>query len=205
MTSGTDVVAAAMRYDGAAYVLGAEHDTDPGFVPAGALDCSELVQAALGDLGVAAPDGHWVQFGWCRRDGAIVPITHAIDTPGALLFVYDGSTQGHVAISRGDGTTIEARGAAWGTGVFPTQGRVWTHGALIPGIDYTEDPFMGMTDDDMDRLAGKIAAAVAREMDARPRTVYSYDEGTEKTMNVGTLEAWAHMERQLIRKAVQKP
>lgn len=172
MTTGRQVVDAAQRYSGTPYALGAEHDVVPGFEPAAALDCSELVQTALGDLGVAAPDGHWVQWEWCRDRGAIIPITQAIDTPGALLFVYDGTTEGHVAISRGDGSTIEARGRAWGTGNWPAQGRTWTHGALIPGIDYTEDPLMALTADDIKALVKEaLVEAIGPGFDGSPSII----------------------------------
>lgn len=202
MITGSDFVAAAQMYAGTQYILGAEHDTTPGFVAAVALDCSELVTAALGDLGLTeAPDGHWNQWRWCNDAGLLVPLTEAIDTPGALLFFYDGTTTGHVAISRGDGTTIEARGRMWGTGNWSAWGRTWSHGARVPGLDYEEDhPMAGMTDDEMRRLAGFIAEAI----DARPRTVYSYSEGVEKNTDAATLACWHQMESQLIRKAVQQ-
>lgn len=130
-------VAAAAAYAGVPYVLGAEGDLDPGFAAVHALDCSELVQVALADLDLRAPDGHWVQWRWCRDAGLLISVDEAIATPGALLFVYDGTVIGHVAISRGDGFTVEARGRAWGTGSWPAAGRGWTHGALVPGLDYS--------------------------------------------------------------------
>lgn len=152
----SDFVAAAMRYDGLPYVLGAEGDLDPGYQSVRAQDCSELVQVALADLGVAAPDGHWVQWRWARDAGLLVSVADAVATAGALLFVYDGTTEGHVAISRGDGTTIEARGRAYGTGVFAATGRAWTHGAHVPGLDYRptappppEDPMLTLHQPDV--------------------------------------------------------
>lgn len=138
MPTAAEFVSAAMAYEGRPYVLGAEGDLDPGYDPSvGALDCSELVQVALADVGVDAPDGHWNQWRWCRDGAALIPIDAGVVTAGALLFVYDGTTVGHVAISRGDGSTIEARGRAWGTGVFPTDRRGWTHAGLVPGVDYS--------------------------------------------------------------------
>ena len=132
MTTGQQLVDAAMRYSGLPYVLGAEGDLEPGFQDVAALDCSELVQVALADLGVPFPDGHWNQWAACL----LVSVDAAVHTAGALLFVYDGTTSGHVAISRGDGTTIEARGRAWGVGSWPVDGRGFTHGGLIPTVDY---------------------------------------------------------------------
>ena len=52
MSTGQDLVDAAMLYMGVPYVLGAEGDLDPGHQPVVALDCSELVQVALADLGI---------------------------------------------------------------------------------------------------------------------------------------------------------
>ncbi len=67
-----------------------------------------------------------------------IEIEDAITTPGALLFRMSSSGN-HVAISRGNGTTIEARGKAYGVGVFSAKGRPWTHAGLIPGVDYGEE------------------------------------------------------------------
>lgn len=134
--TGAQLVADAMEYRGLPYVLGAEGDLDPGVQPVDALDCSELVQVALADLGISFPDGHWNQWDRC----ILVSVDAAVRIPGALLFVYDGTTTGHVAISRGDGTTIEARGRAYGVGVFTAEHRGFTHGGLIPAIDYDPLP-----------------------------------------------------------------
>jgi hypothetical protein len=41
-----------------------------------------------------------------------------------------------VAISLGDGRTIEARGSAYGVGIFSANGRGWTAGGLVPGMKY---------------------------------------------------------------------
>jgi len=62
-------------------------------------------------------------------------VSTARATRGALLFRIDeGPSNDHVAISLGDGKTIEARGAAYGVNVFSVAGRRWTHGGLIPGL-----------------------------------------------------------------------
>lgn len=121
------------------YVLGAEADPrDPN--PA-AFDCSEIVEWACARAGVVpkVPDGAWWQFEHCRKHGTLIPIGSAIVTPGALLFRVIGPHGGggagnHVAVSLGNGRTIEARGRAWGVGSFNANGRGWTHGALIPGV-----------------------------------------------------------------------
>lgn len=169
MTSGIDILAfAEANYSGLPYVLGAEADIDPdgGFDDPSALDCSELIQVSCSRLGVAMPDGHWVQWMLCRNAGTLIPVDQAIATAGALLFSYDGTTQGHVAFSRGDGTTFEARGRAWGTGSWSAhRGGFFNYGALIPGATYPnpdyqpedeEDPLMAFT-------AEELAKAIVKE------------------------------------------
>ena len=58
-------------------------------------------------------------------------VEQALRTPGALLF-----RPGHVAISLGDGRTIEAKGSKYGVGIFSAHNRGWTTGGLIPGMRY---------------------------------------------------------------------
>jgi cell wall-associated NlpC family hydrolase len=71
------------------------------------------------------------QVPFFRQKGTDVSVDKALHTRGALLF-----RPGHVAISLGDGRTIEARGSAYGVNIFSAQGRGWTSGALIPGLKY---------------------------------------------------------------------
>lgn len=69
--------------------------------------------------------------------GATVSVERAIHTRGALLF-----HSGHVAISLGNGRTIEAMGKKWGVreggtvvhNKDGTQRPRFTEGALIPGF-----------------------------------------------------------------------
>jgi hypothetical protein len=98
-------------------------------------DCSELAQWAAGQVGVELPDGSWLQYLELKEQGAVIPVEQAVNTPGALLFGFDreptpgGGRPGsaHVAISLGDGTTIEARGT----------GDRFQYAAIIPGLDGT--------------------------------------------------------------------
>lgn len=115
----------ALDQKGDRYVFGAEtnlNDKNPGV-----FDCSELVQWAAKQAGVNLVDGSQNQRAACRT----ISVQKAIHTRGALLF-----TDGHVAISLGDGRTIEARGSAYGVGVFSAYGRGWEEGGLIPGMKY---------------------------------------------------------------------
>lgn len=132
-----------MSQEGDEYIFGVEvspSDTNPA-----AFDCSELVEWACAQVQVAPrmPDGSWYQARHSANHAQLVSVEEGIATEGALLFRFSSSpfegprpSSAHVAVSRGDGTTIEARGARWGVGVFSTYNRGWTHAGLIPGIDY---------------------------------------------------------------------
>ncbi len=119
----------ALAQNGDRYVFGAEtrlNDPNPT-----TFDCSELVQWAAAQVGVTIPDGTMNQLPHIQRSGGSISVEEAMRTRGALLF-----RPGHVAISLGDGRTIEARGSRYGVGIFPANGRGWTAGGLIPGMQY---------------------------------------------------------------------
>jgi cell wall-associated NlpC family hydrolase len=129
----------ALAQTGDDYVFGAEaarDDADPGV-----FDCSELTQWAAAQVGVTLPDGSWLQYLQLRDQGAVIPVDQAAHTPGALLFSFDREPtaaggrpgQAHVAISLGDGTTIEARGTRYGVGSWETGDR-FQYAAVIPGL-----------------------------------------------------------------------
>jgi cell wall-associated NlpC family hydrolase len=121
-------VAAALKQDGKPYIFGAETDLrDPSPT---AFDCSELVQWAAKQAGVVIPDGSAAQLLLCQTLRTTIAVGQAKLVRGALLF-----RPGHVAISLGDGRTIEARGAAYGVGTFDERD-TWTAGALVPSMGY---------------------------------------------------------------------
>lgn len=135
MTYSADFVGLCLKQIGDRYIFGAEvnlNDENPT-----AFDCSELVQWAAHRVGVVPefPDGSWAQEAACKHANMLIPIARAIDTQGALLFRHRGS-DGHVAVSLGNGSTIEARGRAYGVNVFNATGRDWTAAGLIPGLIY---------------------------------------------------------------------
>jgi cell wall-associated NlpC family hydrolase len=136
MATGQDIVDKAMEQDGKPYIFGYEVDLDD--PDPKAFDCSELTQWVSYQLRVSPemPDGAIYQMRHCRNHDLLISVTQAVKTPGALLFrISEGGN--HVAISRGDGTTIEARGKAYGVGSWSaTKGRAWTHAGLIPGVEY---------------------------------------------------------------------
>lgn len=129
----------ALRQAGDPYVWGAH--TSPSDADPGAFDCSELVRWAAARAGVQVPDGSWLQYLDLKEKGALVPVEQALRTPGALLFSFSSEPEpgggrpreAHVAISLGDGRTIEARGREYGVGVFEAGDR-FEYGAVIPGL-----------------------------------------------------------------------
>jgi cell wall-associated NlpC family hydrolase len=129
----------ALAQTGDPYIFGSEAqagDPDPDV-----FDCSELVQWAAGRAGVTLPDGSWLQYLHLDRHGATMSVDQALHTPGALLFSFSTAptagggrpSQAHVAISLGDGNTIEARGRTYGVGSW-SAGERFQYAAWIPGI-----------------------------------------------------------------------
>jgi cell wall-associated NlpC family hydrolase len=106
-----------------------------------AFDCSELVKWAAKRAGVDLPDGSWLQYLQLKQQGATIPVQQALQTPGALLFSFSQEptpgggrpSQAHVAISLGNGRTIEARGRSYGVGSFDAGNR-FEYAAVIPGL-----------------------------------------------------------------------
>lgn len=132
-------VLTALSQNGDKYVYGAEASaSNPN---PSAFDCSELVEWSLSQIGIRFVDGAENQFRTCKRAGKEISISRAVSTRGALLFKIgngprnDGTSGNHVAISQGNGQTIEARGRRYGVGEWSaTSGRSWTNAALIPGL-----------------------------------------------------------------------
>jgi cell wall-associated NlpC family hydrolase len=145
MPTSEEFVQKCMAQEGDDYVFGAE--TDPDDPDPDTFDCSELVEWACARLEVdpPMPDGARFQARHCQRHGTLIPVELAIQTRGALLFSFKGGdplrgqvpTSAHVAVSLGDGNTIEARGSKYGVNIFDArEGRAWTHAGLVPGLDY---------------------------------------------------------------------
>lgn len=83
-----------------------------------AYDCSGLVQAATAHAGKVLGKPSASQWGTCRAAGRTISIESALKIRGALLFRVGVGATNHVAISLGNGSTVEARGRAYGCGVF---------------------------------------------------------------------------------------
>ncbi len=143
-----------LAQEGDQYVFG--HEVSPDDNDPSIFDCSELIQWGCDRLGVTPkmPDGSWLQYRHCWGAGTAVTIDAGMRTRGALLFRFssnpltgDRPSSAHVAMSLGDGRTIEARGSRYGVGIFDAWGRGWTQAAVIPGVDYTkEEPAMAVED-----------------------------------------------------------
>lgn len=120
-------VALALQQAGKSYVYGAQPSaTDPN---PRSFDCSSLVQWAAKRVGIPDPTRTTdTQEAKCRAAGTLISVQAAINTKGSLLF-----QPGHVAISLGNGKTIEAMNAAAGVRQGNAAGRGFTVGGKIPG------------------------------------------------------------------------
>jgi cell wall-associated NlpC family hydrolase len=133
-------VEAALAQTGDSYVFGAE--ADPDNADPTTFDCSELVQWAAAQVGVEVTDGSWYQYLAIEEAGTTMSVEEALQTKGALLFWFseepsaDSGRPGeaHVAISMGDGTTIEARGTQYGVGSWSGEGGRFNYAGFLPGL-----------------------------------------------------------------------
>lgn len=144
----TAFLAEALSQDGKDYVLGAtpaaSDDDPPEF------DCAELVRWAAQRAGLPDPGvSTYYQVANLRAHGAVeVPVELAEQIPGAVLYRYNiepqiGGSQGedyrgHVVISLGDGSTIEAKGSKYGVGSFDLDSESYDVAFLMPGVDYQD-------------------------------------------------------------------
>jgi len=133
-------LASAISQQGKPYVWGSS--ASPTDANPASFDCSELTKWAAARAGVTIPDGAAHQYVWLKEQGATMSVQQALQTPGALLFHFDSEPQpglggeppvAHVAISLGNGKTIEARGHAYGVGVFDATNR-FDYAGMIPGM-----------------------------------------------------------------------
>ena len=136
-----DFVQMALSQAGDDYVWGASAanngqvlDDDPD-----SFDCQELVEWSAAKLGLPAEDASYLQYDSLERSGHTMTVEEALKTPGALLFSSgDSGKVHHVAISLGDGRTIEAKGRAYGVGEFDAGNR-FDKAGMLPGLDYGPD------------------------------------------------------------------
>lgn len=139
-------VQAALRQLGDAYVTNAS--TDPNDPDPDAFDCSEFTEWAAAQAGVTGlGEASFLQYNQMKAAGTTMSVEEALRTRGALLFRFPGGepTPGqtsrregyHVAISLGDGTTVDAASPDRGVSIYEdAAGRGFTHAALVAGMDY---------------------------------------------------------------------
>ena len=130
---------AAMAQKGDRYIFGVSDNLDD--PNPSAFDCSMLVQWSAHQAGVNLERNAWHQYQQLHDQGMTISVQDAIHTPGALLFSFNSDPNGgnapvhqHVAISLGNGKTIEALGAQYGVNTFDANTKRFQYAAVIPGI-----------------------------------------------------------------------
>ncbi|WP_439635787.1 CHAP domain-containing protein [Oceanicaulis sp.] len=145
--TGNDLVRIASAHIGEAYHLGAVAEMDNKDY-AGPWDCADFVSwcvyQAYGVKAGVTSAGHPYSGAWithAENPAHALTVEAAFETPGAVLVRrphHYGA--GHVAISDGQGGTIEARGQRYGVVRAKGQGRVWDLGSTIAGVAYQGPP-----------------------------------------------------------------
>jgi cell wall-associated NlpC family hydrolase len=127
----------ALSRAGTKYVFGQGRTTDP---EEDEFDCSGLVWWAATQTGYkyeGASNNTEGIFDFCSKKNTLISIDQAIKTRGALLIRINYPNKiNHVAISLGDGRTMEAQGTEYGVKVSNAAGRTWTHAAILPGMNF---------------------------------------------------------------------
>ena len=151
MATGKDLVKLGDRHRGEKYILGAFAPKDnPNWK--GPWDCAEFASWLAFQCGGVlvgcvdnskTPSAADAYSGAWARDAAVahhpISIGQAKSTAGAVLVRKPPPGGiGHVAISRGDGSTIEAHSTARGVVSDKVDGRRWDLAMLIPGIAYAD-------------------------------------------------------------------
>jgi cell wall-associated NlpC family hydrolase len=161
-------LSSALAQDGDAYVWGVHDeisDPDPK-----SFDCSELVKWSAGRAGVTLDDGSWNQYLQLQSGGHTISVEEAAHTPGALLFSFSSAPtpgagrpeEAHVAISLGDGRTIEASSPETGVGIHKV-GHRFNYAAVIPGLS---DSMVGSGPLDVAAAAGGAGGGIGGPGDA---------------------------------------
>lgn len=131
MATAEQFVQKCLQEVGDEYEWGAE--AKPGTDPSQTTewDCSGLVYTKLLELGIDVPRSSTEQLEWVIESGTAIPLEEGLRTRGALLL-----RAGHVAVSLGDGKTVEAMGEQYGVLVGSTSNRGFTHAGRVPGLSY---------------------------------------------------------------------
>lgn len=149
MPTADELVKMAMQHVREPYDFGADVPLDKKNY-SGPWDCAEfaswlvyqLTNRLMGCTNNSAPVNKAEPYseGWARdgeKSGSTLTETQAANVRGAILVRKPRHGKpGHVSISRGDGTTIEAMDSANGVAVGKVLGRRWDVCFKVPGIDY---------------------------------------------------------------------
>jgi hypothetical protein len=150
MATGNDLIKLANRHVGERYILGAFAPKDNTHWK-GPWDCAEFASwltfqttgLLLGCTNNAENPARADAFSgaWARDAvaGRTISIGQAKATPGAVLIRKPPPKGiGHVAVSQGDGTTVEAHSAKLGVTHLAVDGRRWDLAMLLPLIEYPD-------------------------------------------------------------------
>lgn len=135
-------ISSAQDQIGDRYVYGARRT--PTAADPRTFDCSSFTQWAARQAGVKLENTAETQYMQLKRTNHDIPVEQALKTKGALLFYFSREPSGalpagqaHVAISLGDGRTVEAKGSKYGVGEWSAKHR-FNYAAIVPGISDEE-------------------------------------------------------------------
>lgn len=124
-------VSKALTRKGDRYVFGATRNTASNIH---VFDCSSLVRWALAQVGIPNfPMTTYSQKPYLARKGQSISVETAARTRGAVMYTR---SLGHVAISLGNGMTIEAANSRVGVVSYSARGRGFYYCYKIPGLRY---------------------------------------------------------------------
>jgi cell wall-associated NlpC family hydrolase len=139
----------ALGQAGDPYIWGASpdaHNANPtGF------DCSSLVEWSAAQVGIDLPRTSYGQYLALQQQGSTISVEQALHTRGALLFDFSTPptpgggrpSEAHVAISLGDGRTIEAMDTKHGVLTATASTKRFNYAAVVPGLN-AADPNAAM-------------------------------------------------------------
>jgi cell wall-associated NlpC family hydrolase len=130
---------AALAQVGDRYEFGV--DTDPDDPDPTVFDCAEFTQWAAARVGVDLEGASYLQYLELKEQGLLIPVDEAARTPGALVFHFTSEPtagggrpgEAHVAISLGDGRTVEAASTKLGVTTREIGDR-FEYAAVLPGF-----------------------------------------------------------------------
>jgi hypothetical protein len=153
--TGDDIIALGDKHVGEPYLFGAKVPKNDANYK-GPWNCTEFVSwlyyqtfnilyGCVDDHGdPGGPDAYsscWARD--ARTLGQIITVEQAKATPGAAILRFAGNGDvGHIAVSDGNGGTVEAHGKTDGITNSVVDGRRWDMGILVPGVTYNSNSIM---------------------------------------------------------------